>query len=199
MPEKKITKAIVCPMCGEMSKADVYTSINPSVTKGVRRRALDGELFAWKCPSCGYSARLTYPILYNDMKNRFMVYFIPKIDHFQLCDNELEEKYSNLRNISKRIVPTFNSFKEKIFIFESGLDDMSVSLQSLQSAKRFQKSLTVRKFMTDTFQCTIVNATQWDLHILQVKSIHRMFRQQDLKFMLNRRKLSIRLRIRTKS
>ena len=112
MPEKKITKAIVCPMCGEMSKADVYTSINPSVTKGVRRRALDGELFAWKCPSCGYSARLTYPILYNDMKNRFMVYFIPKIDHFQLCDNELEEKYSNLRNISKRIVPTFNSFKE---------------------------------------------------------------------------------------
>ena len=33
MPEKKITKAIVCPMCGEMSKADVYTSINPSVTK----------------------------------------------------------------------------------------------------------------------------------------------------------------------
>ena len=79
MPEKKITKAIVCPMCGEMSKADVYTSINPSVTKGVRRRALDGELFAWKCPSCGYSARLTYPILYNDMKNRFMVYFIPKI------------------------------------------------------------------------------------------------------------------------
>lgn len=45
MPEKKITKAIVCPMCGEMSKADVYTSINPSVTKGVRRRALDGEPF----------------------------------------------------------------------------------------------------------------------------------------------------------
>lgn len=170
MPEKKITKAIVCPMCGEMSKADVYTSINPSVTKGVRRRALDGELFAWKCPSCGYSARLTYPILYNDMKNRFMVYFIPKIDHFQLCDNELEEKYSNLRNISKRIVPTFNSFKEKIFIFESGLDDMSVELTKLAISQTVSKSLTVRKFMTDTFQCTIVNATQWDLHILQVKA-----------------------------
>ena len=141
MPEKKITKAIVCPMCGEMSKADVYTSINPSVTKGVRRRALDGELFAWKCPSCGYSARLTYPILYNDMKNRFMVYFIPKIDHFQLCDNELEEKYSNLRNISKRIVPTFNSFKEKIFIFESGLDDMSVELTKLAISQTVSKKL----------------------------------------------------------
>ena len=38
MPEKKITKAIVCPMCGEMSKADVYTSINPSVTKGAEER-----------------------------------------------------------------------------------------------------------------------------------------------------------------
>ncbi|RGF38292.1 hypothetical protein DW063_01515 [Ruminococcus sp. AF43-11] len=199
MPEKKITKAIVCPMCGEMSKADVYTSINPSVTKGVRRRALDGELFAWKCPSCGYSARLTYPILYNDMKNRFMVYFIPKIDHFQLCDNELEEKYSNLRNISKRIVPTSIRSRRKFLSLSRDLTICQLSLQSLQSAKRFQKSLTVRKFMTDTFQCTIVNATQWDLHILQVKSIRRMFRQQDLKFMLNRRKLSIRLHIRTKN
>lgn len=55
------------------------------------------------------------------MKNRFMVYLIPKIDRFQLCDNELENKYSNLRNINKRIVPTFNAFKEKLFILNRDL------------------------------------------------------------------------------
>ena len=124
MPEKKVNKAVVCPMCGELSKAVVYTSVNATVDKEQRERVLDGGLFAWKCPSCGYSARLTYPILYNDMKNRFMIYLIPKIDRYQLCDKELEEKYSNLRNINKRVVADFNSFKEKIFIFESGLDDM---------------------------------------------------------------------------
>lgn len=141
MPDNKITKAIVCPMCGELCKSEIYTSVNPTVNKKIRSRVLDGELFAWTCPSCGHHARLTYPILYNDMKNRFMVYLIPKIDRFQLCDKELEEKYSNLRNINKRIVPSFNSFKEKIFIFESGLDDMAVELTKLAISQTVSKKL----------------------------------------------------------
>ena len=105
----KVIKAIVCPGCGELSKAEIHTSINPARDKTIRKRVLDGELFDFRCPSCGYTAKLNYPLLYNDMKNRFMVYLIPKIDRFQLCDNELENKYSNLRNINKRIVPTFNA------------------------------------------------------------------------------------------
>lgn len=145
MPENKVTKAVVCPMCGELSKAEIYTSVNPAIQKGIRGRVLDGELFSWICPSCNHSARLTYPILYNDMKNRFMVYLIPKFDRFQLCDKELEQKYSNLRNINKRVVPTFNLFKEKIFIFESGLDDMSVELTKLAISQTVSKKLDGEK------------------------------------------------------
>ena len=120
MPEKKVNKAVVCPMCGELSKAVVYTSVNATVDKEQRERVLDGGLFAWKCPSCGYSARLTYPILYNDMKNRFMIYLIPKIE---------------------RVVADFNSFKEKIFIFESGLDDMAVELTKAVIGQTVSKKL----------------------------------------------------------
>ena len=141
MPEKKVIKAVVCPMCGELSKAEVYTSVNATINSALRDKVLDGELFAWTCPSCGYNARLTYPILYNDMKHRFMVYLIPKIDRFQLCDKELEEKYSNLRNINKRVVADFNSFKEKIFIFESGLDDMAVELTKAVIGQTVSKKL----------------------------------------------------------
>ena len=144
MPNK-VTKAIVCPMCSELSKAEIYTSINPSVQKEIRKKALSGELFEFVCPSCSYSARLNYPLLYNDMKNRFMVYLIPKIDRFQLCDKELEKKYSNLRNINKRIVPTFNSFKEKLFIFESGLDDMAVELTKLAISQTVAKHLDIEE------------------------------------------------------
>lgn len=141
MPDNKMNKAVVCPMCGELGKAEIYTSVNVARDKSFRARVLDGELFSWTCPSCGYNARLTYPILYNDMKNRFMVYLIPKVDRFQLCDKELEEKYSNLRNISKRVVPDFNSFKEKIFIFESGLDDMAVELTKVAISQTVSKKL----------------------------------------------------------
>lgn len=141
MPDNKVIKAVVCPMCGELGKAEIFTSVNPTIHVGLREKVLDGRLFSWECPSCGYSARLTYPILYNDMKNRFMVYFIPKIGRFQLCDKELEEKYNNLRNINKRIVPDFNSFKEKIFIFESGLDDMAVELTKVAISQTVSKKL----------------------------------------------------------
>lgn len=141
MPVNKVVKAVVCPMCGELGKAEIYTSVNPTINPKLRSKVLDGKLFSWTCPSCGYNARLTYPILYNDMKNRFMVYFIPKIDRFQLCDKELEEKYSNVRNLSKRIVPDFNSFKEKIFIFESGLDDMAVELTKVAIGQTVSKKL----------------------------------------------------------
>lgn len=143
MPDNKVTKAIVCPMCGELSKAEIYTSVNSAKNSALRGKVLDGTMFDWCCPGCNHKARLTYPILYNDMKNRFMIYLIPKIDRFQLCDNDLEEKYSNLRNISKRIVPNFNTFKEKIFIFESGLDDMAVELTKLAISRTVSKKLNI--------------------------------------------------------
>jgi hypothetical protein len=141
MTDKKVTKVVVCPMCGELCKSEIYTSVNATTDKELRNKVLDSSLFSWVCPSCKYKARLTYPILYNDMTNRFMVYLIPKIDRFQLCDRELEEEYSNLRNIRKRIVPNFNLFKEKIFILESGLDDMAVELTKLAISQTVSKKL----------------------------------------------------------
>ena len=56
-----------------------------------------------------------------------MVYLIPDIDRFQLADNELEEEFKNLKGIRKRLAPNFNTFKEKIFIFENGLDGMQLN------------------------------------------------------------------------
>jgi hypothetical protein len=121
----------VCPRCNETTEAALYTSVNVTARRDLRAQAMNESLFKWTCKNCGYTARLTYPVLYNDMKNRFMVYLIPKIEHFQLADKALEEEFKNLKHINKRIVPDFNSFKEKIFIFESGLDDMAVELTKL--------------------------------------------------------------------
>lgn len=141
MAENQMSKAVVCPACGETGTAEIYTSVNVTEQPSFRDRVLDGSLFDRTCPSCGCRVRLTYPVLYNDMKNRFMVYFIPKIDRFQLCDKALEEKYSHVRNISKRVVPDFNSFKEKIFIFESRLDDMAVELTKVAISQTVAKKL----------------------------------------------------------
>ena len=126
-----ITKKITCPKCNNTGEIKIHTSINVTKHKDLREKTMDESLFKWKCPECHYEAMLTYPVLYNDMKNRFMIYLIPKVEHFQLADKALEEQFKTLKHIDKRLVPNFNTFKEKIFIFESGLNDMAVELTKL--------------------------------------------------------------------
>ncbi len=124
-------KKIPCPKCSENTDAKLYMSINATNEPTLREDMLDEKLFKFRCTACGHEARLTYPVLYNDMKNRFMIYLIPEIDRFQLEDVELEQKYEKLHSVRKRLAPDFNSFKEKVFIFESGLDDMAVEITKL--------------------------------------------------------------------
>ena len=71
---------------------------------------------------------MIHPLLYNDVKNKFMVYLIPRIDRKKIVDEELELEFSDLSYIKKRVVPDINSMKEKIVIFENNIDDMAVEL-----------------------------------------------------------------------
>ncbi|HHZ06783.1 MAG TPA: hypothetical protein GX401_08390 [Clostridiales bacterium] len=121
-------KSIRCPQCKSKNQVHIYKSVNAQEDLKLHDKILTGELFDFYCPYCEYKARLYYPCLYNDPKNRFMVYFIPDIEKGQMIDRTVEMEYPDLPKITKRIVPTFNEFKEKILIFEAGLDDMAIEL-----------------------------------------------------------------------
>ena len=140
-----ISKEVACPNCSEISNAHLYISINATNDPQFREELLSENLLKWKCENCGYEGRFTYPLLYNDMKRRFMIYLIPQIYRFQLEDRELEDDYRNLKGITKRITPDFNSFKEKVFIFESGLDDMAVELTKLAISQTVAKKYGLDK------------------------------------------------------
>lgn len=138
-----VVKKISCPKCSECTEAKLYMSINATNEPTLRADVLDERLFKFRCQACGYEARLTYPVLYNDMRNRFMVYLIPEVDRFQLEDVELEQKYERLQGVRKRLASDFNSFKEKVFIFESGLDDMAVEITKLVISEMVAKKYNI--------------------------------------------------------
>ena len=140
-----ISKDVACPNCNEISSAHLYISINATKDPQFREALLNEELLKFKCENCGHEGRYTYPILYNDMQRRFMIYLIPQIDRFQLEDRSLEDDYRNLKGITKRIAPDFNSFKEKIFIFESGLDDMAIELTKLAISEIVAKKHNLKR------------------------------------------------------
>ena len=143
--QKSVIKEIICPKCNQTTEGKLYTSVNATNNPHLRNDILEENLFRWRCHSCGHEASLTYPMLYNDMKKRFMIYLIPEIDRFQLADNELEEEFKNLKGIRKRLAPDFNTFREKLFIFESGLDDMAVEMTKLAISESVARKLNLRE------------------------------------------------------
>ncbi len=133
-------KTINCPNCGGHNKVVIYQSINPADDHTLRRDLLNESLFIYKCSHCNYCARLTYPVLYNDVKNRFMVYFIPNTEKQHLTDRILEKDNLNIPYITKRLVTSFNDFKEKIIILETGFDDMAIELTKLALRVQIKRS-----------------------------------------------------------
>ena len=39
-------KAVVCPACGELGKAEIFTSVNVTKHPGLRDKVLGGSMFA---------------------------------------------------------------------------------------------------------------------------------------------------------
>ncbi|MBQ9673363.1 MAG: CpXC domain-containing protein [Ruminococcus sp.] len=143
--QNKVIKEIICPKCSQVTQGKLYTSINATNHPHLRNEILEENLFRWRCHSCGHEVMLSYPMLYNDMKKRFMIYLIPGVDRFQLADSELEEEFANLKGIRKRLAPDFNTFREKLFIFENGLDDMAVEMTKLAISQSVARKLDIRE------------------------------------------------------
>lgn len=124
-------KMIPCPKCNHENEMRIFKTVNATTDPQFRENLLNGSLFNFKCVDCGYEAVMKYPLLYNDMKNRLMVYYIPDNDRTELVDKELEEEYAEIGAITRRLAGSFNTVKEKIHIFESGLDDRAIELTKL--------------------------------------------------------------------
>lgn len=123
-----IKKTVACPVCGDETEIQVCKTLNAATDPDLRDRLLGGELLHFKCGKCGCDADLQYPLLYNDIVNQFMVYYIPDVDREYLTDEKLEEEYGGIDGITRRIVGSANELKEKIHVFESGLDDRVIEV-----------------------------------------------------------------------
>ena len=122
------TKSVACPQCGASSEVKVFKTVNVTTDRNFREQLLSGEMLHFHCPNCGHDAQLRYPMLYNDINNKFMVYFIPDAAKDKVTDEALEKEYGELAGIRRRLVGDFNELKEKIHIFESGLDDRVIEV-----------------------------------------------------------------------
>ncbi len=120
-----ISKEIVCAKCGAKQKLQAWPSATVLQNPELRKKVLDETLFNWTCEKCGYQALVVYPFLYHDTQRRLMIALNPDPDAKRLEAPPLVD------GLKKRVVRLPAELKEKILIFEAGLDDAAMELTKL--------------------------------------------------------------------
>lgn len=124
----QVSKDVCCPQCGKPVRTKLWTGISANTEPVLRQKVLDETLFDWQCPHCGYQAELVYPCLYHDKEKKFMVYLVPEGSKQALRKVEVDTRFPQLAGVRKRAVTSPMELKEKVLIFEAGLDDVGVEL-----------------------------------------------------------------------
>lgn len=134
-------KKIACPKCGGENNLRIYNSVNVVENPKLRENILNGRMFNFFCDLCGHPFMISYPVLYSDIKKEFMVYYYPETTKNQIgerfFDIEAQDKYAPIR---KRLTSTYNEFREKIVVMESGLNDMAVEVTKAVLAEAAAKN-----------------------------------------------------------
>ena len=120
-----ISKEIVCAKCGAKQKLQAWPSATVLQNPELRKKVLDETLFNWSCEKCGYQALVVYPFLYHDTQRRLMIALNPDPVVKKL------EVPPTVDGLKKRVVRLPAELKEKILIFEAGLDDAAMELTKL--------------------------------------------------------------------
>lgn len=134
MSKSEIAK-YTCPNCFKVSDVKAWKSVNVDIDPELKQKVLNGSIFNFQCPSCHVYKKFFYTFLYHDMTRKFMIYLKPASEK-RFADISLDDLqkqtitpvrhfYSGYR---LRAVPTHNRLKEKILIFDEGLDDRTIEL-----------------------------------------------------------------------
>lgn len=126
---RQTTATCECPTCRKSSEIEIWNSVNVTLDPQLRKQVLDGSAFAFVCPACGAQEQLSYHCLYHDMEHQFMVHWMPDLETLPQEElSELEKVTIWSPGYRYRLVPSRNRLREKILIFECGLDDRVIEV-----------------------------------------------------------------------
>jgi len=150
----KYTRTIKCRHCREEISFEVWQSLNADLNPEAAGRLTAGNLFAAACLKCRTTINIVYPLLYHDMTNNVMVQLAPD-------ERTVGEFFENVGLFEKdmsgykfRLVRDINELREKVLIFNLGLDDKVIELAKLIIYAIFQGERPELKVYAAYFEST---------------------------------------------
>lgn len=125
-----IEDSVVCPVCGHEQEFRVTPTVNVTTDPEMREKVLNGDIFRFTCEECKFSGLVGFPFIYEDKETNggFLIYMEPDCEDDEVgVDGDVADQVL-LQNMTMRLVTQFEELKEKIFIFEAGLDDRVIEL-----------------------------------------------------------------------
>lgn len=120
----------ICPYCHKEFEITIYHSVNAEEDPDLRERCISGDVFQHSCPHCHTDFMIQNPLLYEDPKNKFVLWVSSNDvgSDLSALSQPLIQKGYKLRRCS-----TVKEFVEKIQILEDGVDDIMVELAKYDS------------------------------------------------------------------
>ena len=130
--------SLTCPQCGKEHPFIIWNSINTTLDPEMKEAVKDRSAFQFVCPDCGAKTYVDYDLLYHQMENRIMIHYA-RLDesaaevYQMLTKDDPEDMVQDmLRNhYLIRIVRSQNQLREKIAIFDAGLDDRIIEIYKI--------------------------------------------------------------------
>ncbi len=119
---------ITCPQCGKKTSFLVWDSINTAEQPEMKEKVRNDEAFRFHCPDCGASALLNYNFLYHQQEDQLLIYVSADGSDASQMETLLSGRAAAFDGYKKRIVCSYNEFKEKLLIFDAGFDDRIVEI-----------------------------------------------------------------------
>src|SRR5438105_3430619 len=122
---KPDTTSIKCPTCGHVSSITFWSSVNATLSPTLRQQIMSDDMRNHVCLGCGQNLVINTDLLYHDMNLKFMIFYrVTEGGRIPSMSADFLEKFgASLPNHQLRFVTSWNQLKEKIRIFEAGLDD----------------------------------------------------------------------------
>lgn len=171
--------AIVCPKCKKKGEFTVWNSINASFDPQAKIQLINGEIFRYRCPKCGEIINVNYELLYHQMDENpsFICLALSEksakknIEQFEKMTDEngagvLPDEYRF------RIVSSYNELREKIMIFDRGLDDRTIEVMKLIMAAGFKDNMPDVRIQEIRFNVSMDNVDFFSV-FLEDGSVHQ--------------------------
>jgi hypothetical protein len=142
------TIVVPCPHCGQKAEYTMIEIVDADKHCFEKQMLLNGTFFEFKCCNCGKNTDLFYDVVYRDKSHNAVIYFVAdeKINGvcsalslsagLELLDGRKVESFPAIR-----VIDDYDVFREKIGIFDNGLDDRAIELIKAMCLEDAQKQM----------------------------------------------------------